>query len=62
LVAFCQQALLVPYRMRHRFREGLSPEQGDYLDKLIHDMLATLVKLPKSAEPGWLEKLEQEEA
>jgi hypothetical protein len=60
LVAFRQQALLVPKRMRHRFRDGLAPEQAEYLDQLIHGLLTTLQKLPESAEPGWLEKAEEE--
>jgi len=61
LVAFRQLALLVPFRMRQRFREAMSQEQGAYLDKLIHDMLTTLAKLPERIEPDWLEKLEDEE-
>jgi hypothetical protein len=56
-----QKLLAIPAKLYSRLGPERFPrETAQECEKLIHEVLNELSKLPESAEPNWLEKLEEE--
>jgi hypothetical protein len=63
LISMRQSLLLLAPRIGNRFgdREVQIREVVQYVERLIHETLNDLARLPMSVEPGWLDQLEEEE-
>jgi hypothetical protein len=56
-----QKMLLLPGKLRVRFGESFSHEMFVGAKQLVTEALIEVSRLPEAAEPGWLERLEDEE-
>jgi len=58
-----QSLLSLPVKIANHF-DNRDVSIGDivpYVERAVHETLRDLARLPDSAKPGWLEKLEEEE-
>jgi hypothetical protein len=61
LINLRQKMLQVPARLKRRFGDAFSREMMDCAREFVHDALKEASQLPQSVEPGWLERLKEEE-
>jgi hypothetical protein len=60
LIPFRQAVAAIPTKLRRALGERFSHEMGQVAKRIAHETLETLSRLPEAVEPGWQERLEEE--
>lgn len=62
LVGMRQQVLSIPEKMRMKFGpERFNHEMAEAARLIVAEVLTSISQLPEAADPGWLEKLDEDE-